>query len=142
MSYRLMGTILTRRFGSALRKSVMIALASHAQDDGSGVWPSAETLAAEADCCVRSVRKCLADFLAEGLLTHVANKPCRSGFVKVRRLELKRIAELPPVRTARKRHAELQIVHASPARPATGGMHVVPQSPADGAVKPVNGSNQ
>jgi hypothetical protein len=48
---------------------VLLALASHARDDGSSAFPSQATLASEAGLTVRQVRRCLKELERGGAIT-------------------------------------------------------------------------
>lgn len=60
-----------RQFGSMTRKLIAARLADHADDEGRGIWPSAERVAAQCDTTRRTVQRTLDDFVKEGLLTIV-----------------------------------------------------------------------
>jgi len=69
MSITLMAKVFRRTFGSATRKAVAVKLADHADDYGCGIWPSAESLAAECEVSIPTVRRTLKHFVEEsGLL--------------------------------------------------------------------------
>ena len=68
MSFRLVTLAFSKRFGSQSQKLVAIKLADCANDDGSRVYPSIDTIAAETEICRRKVYGVLADFRRRGLV--------------------------------------------------------------------------
>jgi hypothetical protein len=60
------------RFGSPYLKAVAVALADHASDDGSKIWPSVASLAEKTEIAVRTVQYKLRDLEALGLIVCVA----------------------------------------------------------------------
>lgn len=68
MSFHVISDVLKKRIGSTAAKMVMLKLASHAQDDGSRVYPSIATIAAEAEMSERQVQRILADLCERKLL--------------------------------------------------------------------------
>lgn len=61
-----------RDFGNATRKVIAARLADHADDEGRGIWPSVERVAAQCNASPRTVQRTLAAFVEEGILTVVA----------------------------------------------------------------------
>jgi hypothetical protein len=61
-----------RDFGSMPRKLIAARLADHADDEGRGIWPSVERIAAQCNTSERTVQRTLADFVAEGILKVVS----------------------------------------------------------------------
>src|SRR4051812_40671604 len=74
MSVRVMALVYSARFGSrnnvtpAVRKAVALKLADYASDDGSRVFPSVATIAAQTEISDRTVQRALMGFVEEGLL--------------------------------------------------------------------------
>ena len=68
MSVECSGVVWKRNFSGASRKVVAVKLADHADDDGRGIWPSVERIAAQCDISCRTVQRVLADFVREGIL--------------------------------------------------------------------------
>jgi hypothetical protein len=71
MSILVMTRVFAKRFGSCTRKAIAVKLADHADDEGKGIWPSLSRLAASCDVSEATVRRTLAEFVSEGLLTLV-----------------------------------------------------------------------
>lgn len=61
-----------RDFGNATRKVIAARLADHADDEGRGIWPSVERVAAQCNTSPRTVQRTLAAFVEEGILKVVA----------------------------------------------------------------------
>jgi hypothetical protein len=61
-----------RDFGNATRKVIAARLADHADDEGRGIWPSVERVAAQCNTSPRTVQRTLAAFVEEGILKIVA----------------------------------------------------------------------
>ena len=71
MSIHVISLALRKQFGGPLKKLVALKLADCANDDGSRVYPSIGTIAAETEICERTVYGILSDFRQRGLLTVV-----------------------------------------------------------------------
>jgi hypothetical protein len=71
MSVHVMGLCFRAKFGSPYLKAVAVALADHASDDGSKIWPSVETLSDKTEIAVRTVQYKLRDLEAMGLIVCV-----------------------------------------------------------------------
>ncbi|MBO9424674.1 helix-turn-helix domain-containing protein [Labrenzia sp. R4_1] len=72
MSNKCSSLVWEAQFGSMTRKLIAARLADHADDDGRGIWPSVERIAAQCDTSTRTVQRTLADFVKEGLLKIVS----------------------------------------------------------------------
>ncbi|QRM55133.1 helix-turn-helix domain-containing protein [Sinorhizobium sp. BG8] len=57
-----------RDFGSSIRKVIAARLADHADEEGRGIWPSVERIAAQCNTSCRTVQRTLAAFVDEGVL--------------------------------------------------------------------------
>lgn len=57
-----------RDFGSLTRKVIAARLADHADDEGRGIWPSVERVAAQCNASIRTVQRTLAEFVEQGIL--------------------------------------------------------------------------
>ncbi len=60
-----------RDFGSSNRKVIAARLADHADDEGRGIWPSVQRVAAQCNTSIRTVQRVLSDFVTEGILVVV-----------------------------------------------------------------------
>jgi len=61
-----------RDFGTLTRKVIAARLADHADDEGRGIWPSVERVAAQCNTSTRTVQRTLAGFVDEGILKIVS----------------------------------------------------------------------
>ena len=95
MSRNLAALVYSRRVGSMLRKAVLAELADKANDDGTGIWASKATIAAEIEAGRTSVIRAIKEFVAEGLLSEEGVRPCRNGVTIVYRMNVKAVAALP-----------------------------------------------
>lgn len=68
MSTECSSIVWKRDFGNANRKVVAARLAEHADDEGRGIWPSVERVAAQCNLSDRTVQRVLAAFVQEGIL--------------------------------------------------------------------------
>lgn len=79
MSNKVSVLVYSRRFGSPIRKAVMVYFAERASDNGEGIWASKATIANAIECGRSTVIRTVKDFVAEGLLSEVGKRPCRNG---------------------------------------------------------------
>jgi hypothetical protein len=68
MSIQVIARVLPKRWGSPSRKIVALKLADVAREDGSKIYPSIATVAAEAELSERQVQRVMDEFRKEGLL--------------------------------------------------------------------------
>jgi len=71
MSNECSAIVWKRDFGGASRKLIAARLADHADDEGRGIWPSVERVAAQCNVSPRTVQRVLADFVDEKILVIV-----------------------------------------------------------------------
>ena len=57
------------------RRLVLLALAENANDDGSGAWPSVETLAKKSRLSTRQVKRCLKGLAEDGAILEEGTGP-------------------------------------------------------------------
>lgn len=79
MSILLMSRIFRQPMGGANRKALAVRLADFADDEGRGIFPSIDRLAAETELSVRTVQRLMADFVQEGILVLVKKASGRPG---------------------------------------------------------------
>ncbi|HPF23700.1 MAG TPA: helix-turn-helix domain-containing protein [Hyphomonas sp.] len=92
MSIEVMNLVFRSSLGSVARKAVMLAMADAANDDGSGIWRSAETIAAQCDLSKRTVFRIWKELQADGLIRRVGVKAVRGGEVIVWGIDCRTIA--------------------------------------------------
>lgn len=68
MSIQVIARVLPKRWGSPSRKIVALKLADVAREDGTKIYPSIATVAAEAELSERQVQRVMDEFRKEGLL--------------------------------------------------------------------------
>ncbi len=79
MSIYLMSRVFKQPLGGANRKALAVRLADFADDEGRGIFPSVDRLAAETELSVRTVQRLMADFVQEGILVLVKKASGRPG---------------------------------------------------------------
>lgn len=139
MSVRLIADLLNREYGNVTIRMLLIALAGHANDDGSSVYPSVSTLALEAGISPDTVRRSIKVLKRDGLLELVGKKPCRYGHTHEYRLNLSAIRALPVIARVRARHepaprTALPLVQCDPSQLA--GPRTAPPNPSQDASQP------
>lgn len=92
MSWRVANECAERRFGSAVRKQIIMFLADKASDDGSGIWCSKGTIQRHTELGETTVRRTVRDFLKEGILVETGARSCKNGFTVVYRIDLAKVA--------------------------------------------------
>ncbi|NOD75950.1 hypothetical protein GS639_07200 [Ruegeria sp. HKCCD4332] len=123
MSYVATEAVLKKKVGSPTRKAVLLYMAGCASDDGSGVWASKKTIAADLEMGKRTVQKCIEDLVGAGLIAHVGKRPCANGYTIEYRLNLNAISTLEPTRALA---ARMQKEHLTRARDAGQEVQEVP----------------
>lgn len=79
MSKALVNLVYGRRWGSAARKAVALAMAERANDDGSSIFVSKTRLSAETEFGRTTVVAVVSEFVAEELLRLEGKRPGRDG---------------------------------------------------------------
>jgi hypothetical protein len=100
MSNRVNQIVLERKVGSPTRKAVLVYMAYRASDDGSGFWAGKSRMARELEMNQRTVKFCIKDLLATGLISAVGKRPCSGGHTIIYQLNLKAILALEPANAA------------------------------------------
>lgn len=108
MSIQVIAKVLRKRWGSTSRKIVAIKLADVAHDDGTRIFPSVTTVAAEAELSERQVQRILDEFKNEGLLILVKQGGGRNRTNEYR-IDLAAIESLPD---AKKKYNSAQHANA------------------------------
>lgn len=93
--------VYSKVIGSAHRKAVLAYVADRANDDGSGVWCSKQTIADETEVARSTVIKTINEFVAEGILSQTGTRPCANGSTVEYRINIGAVQSLPDVQ---KRH--------------------------------------
>jgi len=95
MSIEVMTLVFKRSVGSVTKKAVLLAMADAANDDGSGVYKSAQTIAGQCDLSKRTVLRTWKDLESDGLIRRVGTRAVRGGEVIIWGLDCPAIARLP-----------------------------------------------
>ena len=98
MSRTIATMVYGKAVGSAHRKAILAYLADVASDDGSGIWCSKQTIAAETEIARSTVFKTVNDLVEEGILRPVGTRKCVNGSTIVYALDLSVIRSLPDAR--------------------------------------------
>lgn len=94
MSVKIMAMCFAAKFGSPTRFAVAIALADHAHDNGTSVYPSIAWIAHKADVSARTVQYTLRAFEKEGLLAVVSKGGARPGDTREWKFNLAKLEEM------------------------------------------------
>lgn len=103
MGYIVPGICQTRKVGSPTQKAVLMALASYAWDDGSSVWVTKATLAADLEMGHRTVQDAIRALVEKGLLIVVGEREIKHGFTVEYRIDLDAVEALEQTRDPRKK---------------------------------------
>ena len=107
-----------RRIGSAVRKAVLTYLADVASPDGSGIWCSKGTIAAETEVGRTTVKATIKDFLSEGLLHETGRSSHSNGYTVEYALDVGALEALPRIKPPRSRTTRPDMTR-SPTDPVT-----------------------
>ncbi|SDO28893.1 hypothetical protein SAMN05216196_104332 [Lutimaribacter pacificus] len=88
MSWKVANLCAERRFGSPVRKQIIMFLADKASDDGSGIWCSKGTVQRHTELGESTVKRTITEFLREGLLVETGRRPCKNGYTVIYRIVL------------------------------------------------------
>lgn len=97
MSWRVANLCTERRFGSPVRKQIIMFLADKASDDGSGIWCSKGTIARHTELGDTTVKRAISEFLAEGILVETGRRPCVNGYTAIYRIDLDAVGLLETI---------------------------------------------
>ena len=81
MSNHLVSDVYKRELGSLTRKAIMALLADKASDNGTGIWASKQTMAAELCTSKQTVITTIKALTADGLLVEVGHRKCQNGYL-------------------------------------------------------------
>jgi hypothetical protein len=96
MSIIAMAKVLKSRAGSTSKKAVLLAMADAANDDGSGIWKSSETIADQAEVSKRTVLSVWSELEAEGVLVRDGERRVRGGIVIIWNINLDALTSSKP----------------------------------------------
>ena len=93
MSHIVTTLIYNKRVGSMLKKAILLRMADRANDDGSGVWMSKNTIAREIEASRRGVIYAMQQMVEDGLLEE-AGRHAKTR-TQIYNISLPRVRELP-----------------------------------------------
>ncbi|OCX66848.1 hypothetical protein BFP70_04000 [Thioclava sp. SK-1] len=88
MSWKVANLCAEKRFGSPVRKQIIMFLADKASDDGSGIWCSKGTVQRHTELGESTVKRTITEFLREGILVETGRRPCKNGYTVIYRIVL------------------------------------------------------
>lgn len=97
MSYKVENICADKKFGSPVRKQIIMFLANKASDDGSGIWCSKGTIQRHTELGESTVKRTITEFLREGLIVESGHRPCKNGYTVVYRIVLDAVSGLAPI---------------------------------------------
>lgn len=97
MSWRVANLCAQRKFGSPVRKQIIMFLADKASDDGSGIWCSKGTIQRHTELGETTVKRTINEFLSEGILIETGRRACKNGFTIVYRIILSAVGRLESI---------------------------------------------
>ncbi len=99
MSNRLISEAYRRDLRTPMRKGVMALLADKADDDGTGIYASKQTMADELCCSKQAMLDTIKAFIAEGLLIEVGHRRVANGFIVEYGIVVSALEALPMVKS-------------------------------------------
>lgn len=97
MSWKVANLCAERRFGSPVRKQIIMLLADKASDDGSGIWCSKGTVARQTELGDTTVKRAISGFIAEGILIESGRRACVNGYTTIYRINLEAVTQLETI---------------------------------------------
>ncbi|ODT60061.1 MULTISPECIES: hypothetical protein [Paracoccus] len=97
MSWKVANLCAERRFGSPVRKQIIMLLADKASDDGSGIWCSKGTIARQTELGDTTVKRAISGFIAEGILIESGRRACVNGYTAIYRINLEAVTQLETI---------------------------------------------
>lgn len=95
MSIEVMALVMRRTIGSSTRKAVMLAMADASNEDGCGIWKSADTIADQCEITKRTVLTTWAQLEEEGFIIRAGSRRVRGGEVIVWDIDVEKVRALP-----------------------------------------------
>lgn len=97
MSWKVANLCAERKFGSPVRKQIIMFLADKASDDGSGIWCSKGTVQRHTELGESTVKRTITEFLREGVLVETGRRPCKNGYTVIYRIVLRVVNSLEAI---------------------------------------------
>lgn len=98
MSRQLAALVYSRRVGDLAEKAVLAFCAEKASNDGTGIWPSKNTIAGALDCGKSTVIRAFHRLLEKDLLVVTGQRRCATGATNVYSINIPAIEALPKVK--------------------------------------------
>lgn len=97
MSWEVGGIVSRKQCGGAVRRVIMLAMASIAGNDGRDIYTSIPQLARDSEVDPRTVQRTLKDLLNEGLVELVGQRKCPRGYTNEYRLVMSAVHAMPNI---------------------------------------------
>lgn len=95
MSWEVQKDVRAHTVGCGICKSILLDLADYASKDGTGIWPSKDTIARSTEFSLRTVQKHISELVARGLISEAARRKCSNGYTTEYRINLDAVLSLP-----------------------------------------------
>lgn len=122
-----MSWVLKRSPAQLVNRLVLLVLADHANKDGTGAWPSTDTIAAEARCSVRSAQYALGALEAGGAITQTSWSEKGTKVWKVEMTDAASRATFAPRPRARRLRDDAQPATGAAQHATESLSHVAPE---------------
>lgn len=95
MSYKVTALVLSKITGSPVRKVILLAMADVANHDGSDVWISNTTIAAQSEVKRETVSRNIRALKSDNLIKKTGKKRCQTGYTIIYKMMVENIKKLP-----------------------------------------------
>ncbi len=103
---------------AAVRKAVLAFMADKANDDGSGVWCSKATIAANTELALGAVRNAIKSLVADEILVEIGQRPCSTGYTWEYAIALDVVAKLDLITPDKPHPVKSEGVHEEEGTPS------------------------
>lgn len=80
MSNKVSAFLQTKKFGSPIKKAIMMYMADRASDDGKGIWVSKSNMAADLEMSIRTLQTNMRSLLKNCYIYEDGKKQCKNGY--------------------------------------------------------------
>jgi DNA-binding Lrp family transcriptional regulator len=101
VSWELTGLVSSKVIGSPVKRLVLLTMASRANDDGTGIYASLQTMARDCELSRATVKRAIKDLEEAGLVKQVGTRPCANGHTNDYSISVRRITALPDIKKNR-----------------------------------------
>lgn len=95
MSFEVAGIVSRKVCGGHIRRGILMAMASRADDEGGNVWASIKTLARDAEMSEATTRRTIRELLKEGVVKACGQRPCKYGYTVLYAFDMAKLLALP-----------------------------------------------